>query len=184
MKKLLCSLIFCLCGAAAFASGKAPVPTVAQIDLQRYMGRWYEIARLPNRFEKDCVGVFADYTLLPEGKVRIVNSCHKKRLDAPMQASEGKAWAADRTNAKLKVRFFWPFYSHYWIMDIGPSYDYAVVGHPSRKYLWILSRKPSMDDKIYSELTEKIKAAGYDLSEFQKTPQWQELEAEPGQAAF
>ena len=89
-----------------------------------------------------------------------------------MTSARGKAWVVDETNhAKLKVRFFWPFWGSYWIIDLGKDYDYAVVGHPSRKYLWVLSRTPEMDDVLYYEILGKISQQGYDTSKLVRTIQ-------------
>ena len=84
----------------------------------------------------------------------------------------GKAWiAASETNAKLKVRFFWPFWAAYWIIDLGEAYEYAVVGHPKRKYLWILSRTPDMSPELYQAIVERVVKQGYDPGRIQKTLQ-------------
>lgn len=142
------------------------------VDIERYLGTWYEIARYPNRFEKQCVAVTADYSLRDDGKIRVVNACRKGGLDGPIKSIEGKAWVVDReTNAKLKVQFFWPFRGAYWIIDLGKDYDYAVVGHPNRKYLWILSRTPQMEPALYRVIVDRLAEQGYDPARLQKTLQ-------------
>jgi apolipoprotein D and lipocalin family protein len=155
----------------AFADSNPPLQAVAHVDLARYTGRWYEIARYPNRFERSCVSdVTATYTQLPDGRIEVVNSC--RNTDGREKASKGKAWVTDTiTNAKLKVMFFWPFSGKYWVIDLAPDYSYAVVGEPGRDYLWILSRTPQMSDATYGEILVGIRQRGYDPGKLLKTPQ-------------
>jgi len=151
---------------------RPPLRTVARVDLTRYAGTWYEIARYPNRFQKDCVATTATYTLRPDGRVTVVNRCRSKTLDGKPKEAKGIAWVVDTaSNAKLKVRFFWPFSGDYWIIDLGKDYEYAVVGHPKRSYLWILSRTPTLDEAVYQGILKRITAQGYDLKPLIKTPQ-------------
>jgi apolipoprotein D and lipocalin family protein len=146
--------------------------TVDKVDLNRYMGTWYEICRYPQIFEKNLVGVTATYSLMPNGKVRVINAGYKNTLDGKRVQAKGKAKVADKvTNAKLKVTFFWPFYGDYWIIELGENYEYAVVGNPKRTGLWLLSRTPQMDDKLYNSLLQKIEGHGYDLSKIEKPVQ-------------
>ena len=154
-----------------FAHADAPVRSVDKVDLGRYVGKWYEIATIPMSFQKGCVGVTATYTIREDGDVDVVNTCRKEQLDGPERSARGKAWSVDPSNAKLEVRFFWPFHGAYWVIDLGPDYEYAVVGHPSREYLWILSRKPQMDDATYDGILSRLRAQEYDLSLLLKTPQ-------------
>jgi len=150
----------------------APLQVVPSVDLERYLGTWYEIATIPQRFQKGCVGVTARYTLRNDGDIDVVNTCRKQTLDGEVRTAHGKAWVVDRaTNAKLKVRFFWPFSGDYWIIGLDEDYRWAVVGHPDRTYLWILSRTPQMDGALYDELLRRIAAQGYDLGKIQKTLQ-------------
>ena len=156
---------------AAFADSRAELKTVASVDLNRYLGRWYEIARYPNRFEKDCVAdVTAQYNLRPDGTIEVVNSC--RQADGKMKISKGSAKVADKqTNAKLKVTFFWPFYGNYWIIDLDPGYRYAVVSEPGRDYLWILSRTPKLEPDIYDAISKKLRESGFDPSRLIRPPQ-------------
>ena len=125
---------------------------VPHVDLEKYLGKWYEIAHLPFRFENDCTDITATYSLSKDGNVSVLNECLK---DGKLKRAKGKAKVVDKiSGAKLKVTFFWPFYGDYWIIDLGKDYNYAVVGTPNRKYLWILSRTPHMDDKLFSQLIE------------------------------
>lgn len=158
-------------GRSSASESKAPLPTVASVDLNRYIGRWYEIARTDNRFERSCAGdVTATYGLLEDGQVSVLNECRRK--DGSTERAHGKAKIADRqTNAKLRVTFFWPFYGDYWIIELDKDYRYAVVGEPDRKYLWILSRSAEMDDATYQRLVKRIAELGYDASKVMRTPQ-------------
>ena len=148
-----------------------PLATVPSVDLKRYVGTWYEIARYPNRFQKDCAGdTTADYTLLANGNIQVVNSC--REANGKMNTARGKAKIIDRTsNARLKVTFFWPFYGNYWIIGLAPDYSYAIVGEPDRKYLWILSRTPRMSAEKYADALKIIRDAGYDPTRLMQTPQ-------------
>jgi apolipoprotein D and lipocalin family protein len=150
---------------------KRPVQTVSSVELSRYTGTWYEIARYPNRFQKQCTGnVTATYELRDDGNVTVVNSC--KTEDGETDIAKGKAKIVDsRTNARLKVSFFGPFYGDYWIINLGPNYEYAVVGTPDRNYLWILSRTPQMDEALYDVLLQRVAAQGFDTARIVKTPQ-------------
>lgn len=173
MKNMLAVMM--LLGAATMTMADTkPLQTVPRVDLARYLGTWYEIATIPQRFQKGCTGVTANYTLRPDGDITVVNACRKDSLNGKFKSVTGKAWVTDKqTNAKLKVRFFWPFSGAYWIIELDSlNYQYAVVGHPNRQYLWILSRTPQMDDALYNELVSRIvNTHGYDVSKLKKTPQ-------------
>ena len=150
---------------------KSELEVVSSVDLSRYVGRWYEIARLPNRFEKKCAdSVTATYALRPDGKIEVVNRCRKS--SGQYTTAKGKAKIVDKkTNAKLKVTFFWPFYGDYWILDLGSNYEYAVVGDPSREYLWILSRTPQIEAALYQQLLARMAARGFKTELMIRTPQ-------------
>ncbi len=145
--------------------------TVERVDLSRYVGQWYEIARYPNRFERDCAAdVTATYGKRPDEKIQVINACRKS--DGSSKTVRGNAKVVDtQTNAKLKVTFFWPFYGDYWVIVLDSNYTYAVVGEPGRKYLWILSRTPALDEATYRKILDQIAAAGYDAGKLVKTPQ-------------
>lgn len=150
------------CRDAAAMSGMPPLRTVDSVDLNRYVGTWYEIARYPNSFQKGCLGSTASYTLRDDGEIDVVNSCRDAE-DGRTRRVEGRAWVVDpATNARLKVSFFWPFRGDYWIIDLGKEYEYAVVGTPNRKYLWVLSRTPAMDDAVYAAIMERVRRLGFD----------------------
>jgi apolipoprotein D and lipocalin family protein len=140
---------------------------VPQVELKRYLGKWYEIAHLPFRFEDDCTDITAIYSLSKDGNVSVLNECLK---DGKLKQAKGKAKVVDKnTGAKLKVTFFWPFYGDYWIINLGKDYTYAVVGTPNRKYLWILNRTPQMDDNLFSQLIEFVKSKGFNVTNLIKT---------------
>lgn len=171
--KTIVSLLFILAlGLAAAELLQKALEVVPRVDLERYLGTWYEIATIPQRFQKDCVGVTATYTLRDDGTIEVLNKCRKKTLDGEIKTVKGKAWVVDKdTNAKLKVQFFWPFRGDYWIIQLDPDYQYAVVGHPGRKYLWVLCRTPQMDEPLYQELVQRIANVGYDPSLIKRTLQ-------------
>jgi len=152
-----------------------PLPVVPYVDLTRYAGTWYEIARYPHSFQEGCVGSKATYTLRDDGKISILNECYDKSFSGKIRSAKGKAWIVDKeTNAKLKVSFFWPFAGDYWIVDLGENYEYAVIGHPKRKYLWILSRTKEIEGEVYEAILSRLKDKQYDTSKLIKTPQQKE----------
>ena len=142
---------------------------VPHVELDKYLGKWYEIAHLPAKFQEGCNETTATYTLSKDGSISVLNQSIK---NGKMKQAKGKAKVVDKnSNAKLKVTFFWPFRGDYWIIKLGSNYDYAVVGTPNRKYLWILNRTPQMDDKLYSQLIEYAKSKGFDVNKLIKTLQ-------------
>jgi apolipoprotein D and lipocalin family protein len=150
---------------------------VPELDLKRYAGTWYEIARLPNRFQKMCAGdVTATYVILENNNITVVNSCRK--ANGEWETAEGIARLADESgpNSKLEVRFapaflsFLPFvWGDYWVIELAPDYTYAVVGSPGRDYLWILSREPQMEVSLYEQLLESVEKQGYDPRDLVRT---------------
>lgn len=153
-----------------------PIPpdleTVPYVDLDRYLGEWFEIAAFPQRFEKDCFGSKAHYTKDDNATIRVENSCFKGSLDGPSKKVTGTAYVADpTTNAKLKVSFFWPFYGDYWIIALDPDYKYAMIGAPDRKYLWILSRSKTLSPETYEQLLSEANDLGFDTSKIKLMPQ-------------
>lgn len=164
------SMITCFFLGCASAP-QPPLDVVPAVDLSRYVGKWYEIASFPTWFQKGCTGSTAEYSLRPDGGIDVLNQC-RKMPDGGLDSARGKAWVTDpATNAKLRVQFFWPFSGDYWIIELGPDYEYSVVGHPSRDYLWILSRTPLMDEGRYQRILERVRQKGYDLSRLVRTRQ-------------
>ncbi len=172
MKHVFLILVLGILGLASASAQQKPLEVVDHVDLERYLGTWYEIATIPQRFQKGCVGVTATYSLRPDGTIRVINRCRKETLDGPLRDIEGKAWVVDKkTNAKLQVQFFWPFSGAYWIIELDADYKWAVVGHPNRNYLWILCRTPRMDPALYDDLINRIGNKGYDISKIKPTLQ-------------
>ncbi len=160
-------------------SANAPLRVVTPVDLSRYMGTWYEIARYPNRFQKQCTGnVTASYTLLMDGQVRVVNRCRNESGEIEEVEGRARRKSDSEPASKLQVRFapailsFLPFvWGDYWIIDLAPDYSYVAIGEPSRQYLWILSRTPTMDDVVYAGILDRLKGQQYDPSRLVKTKQ-------------
>lgn len=163
MKKyiaLLCTLIM-MCGCSA-GGGDAKIDnrTVQSLDLNRFMGKWYEIARYDHRFEEGMTLVTATYTMLDDGSVEVVNAGYK---DGEYKEIKGKAKLPDANDpGKLKVSFFLWFYSDYYVLDIAPDYSYVLIGSSSDKYLWIMSREETLSDDVLKGLLDKLRNRGYD----------------------
>jgi apolipoprotein D and lipocalin family protein len=161
-----------LTGIYAQDAGIQPVRTVDKVDLDRYMGKWFEIAAFPQKFQKGCHCTTAEYEMTDKGYVRVINTCRKGGPDGKVSRAKGKAFVVRGSgNAKLRVQFFWPFRGNYWIIDLAEDYTYAVVGDPSRKYLWILSRTPAMDPALYDEIVRRTEAQGFDTTKLVKADQ-------------
>jgi apolipoprotein D and lipocalin family protein len=165
-------LLFLFLPLILFGCGSSypPLEVVKNVDLKRYLGKWYEIARLPNSFQKNCFCSTAEYSILDEETVRVINSCRKGSPEGELDQAKGKAFIVPNTNnVKLKVQFFWPFRGDYWIIDLDEKdYTYSVVGHPNREYLWILCRTPQMETQLYNDLLKKIQAKGFDVTKLIK----------------
>lgn len=147
----------------ACSSKNPPLQTVQKVEIDRYLGTWYEIARYEHFFEKNCKNISANYSMLDEDTIKVINRCTNMLTNEKKEAI-GRAYAIDNTNSKLKVSFFRPFYGDYWVMILDENYDYVVVGTPSREYLWILCRKPILDEKIKNEILQKLPNLGFDTS--------------------
>lgn len=149
-----------------------PLETVPYVDLERYSGVWYEIARYDQWFQKGCIASTATYSKGRRNKINVVNECRLFELDGEIKSVKGKAKVVDQvSNAKLKVSFFWPFYGKYWVIDLGKDYEYAVVGHPKRNYLWILSRTKKMEPEVLAGILTRLQAQKYDTTKLIFTPQ-------------
>jgi apolipoprotein D and lipocalin family protein len=167
-------LAFRLSSTSRRNSPKLAVPAPAKpVDLERYLGLWYELGRLPNRFEQGCEGVTAEYAARSGGIIDVVNTCRQGAPDGARRISRGRAKiVASCGNAKLKVSFFGPFYlGNYWVLDHADDYAWSIVGEPSGRFLWILSRDPTPAEKIYDELVDRARAWGYDMARFRRTRQ-------------
>ena len=148
-----------------------PLQTVPSVDLQKYLGRWYEIAAFPQSFQKGCHCSVAEYSL-EKDFVRVINTCRKDSPEGKVKQAKGKAFVVKGSNnAKLRVQFFWPFRGDYWIIDLAEDYSYAVVGAPNRNYLWILSRTPQMGEGLYQEIIKRCADKGFDINKLVKSDQ-------------
>ncbi len=154
-------------------SPSTPLETVPYVDVQQYLGLWYEIARYPNNFQDQCFGgVTAEYSLRDDGRITVLNKCREESLDGPEDSTEGVARIVNKeTNAELKVRFFLFFEGDYFIIDLDEEYQWAVVGEPSRRFLWILSRTPTMDQEVYDDILSRLEEKDYDPAGLVLTPQ-------------
>lgn len=149
-----------------------PVQTVPFVDLAKYAGKWYEIASYPLSFQRGCHCTTATYTLTDKGYVTVENRCNRDSVTGKLSYIKGKAFVTKNSgNAKLKVQFFWPFTGKYWIIDLPEDYSYAVVSHPSKKYLWILSRTPKLDAVTYEGILQRLREKGFDLTKLKLTVQ-------------
>lgn len=151
-------------------SSRPPLQTAHNVDLSRYAGRWFEIAKYPNFFQRACVSdTMAEYSPLPDGSIRVVNSCRKK--DGTLQRVTGTAEVVPGSgNARLKVGFGGPFKGDYWILDFDrKDYSWALVGHPSRQFLWILARTPEIPQATYDKIVASAVRQGYDAGRIERT---------------
>ncbi len=161
------------CSADDASGGSAP-QTVASVDLERYAGLWYEMAKIPNRFQRKCAGgTTAEYTLREDGRIGVVNRC--RRADGSMMEAAGVARVVDSaTGAKLQVSFvslfgLQLFWGDYWVLGLGSEYEYAVVGHPDRRYGWVLARSTALSPEQWAEVYAILRNQGYDPVDFEKT---------------
>jgi apolipoprotein D and lipocalin family protein len=163
-------LILIMISFKSFSQSRPSV--VNSVDLNRYTGLWYEIARLPNPFEKNLKCITAKYTLREDGKISVLNSGHKISDPEKVSSSNGVAWVPDKNvPAKLKVQFFWPFSGNYWIIHLDKDYKYVLVGDPSFKYMWILCRESKMDEETYKMLLDRAVLEGFDIKPIIKVEQ-------------
>ncbi|MEN9717641.1 MAG: hypothetical protein RIQ99_519 [Pseudomonadota bacterium] len=181
MSKLLCTIAIgaiatltlggCSAVFAKHPVGNHAVPQPAKpVDLSRYLGRWYELARYEQGFQKDCDGVTADYALRTDGMISVINTCRKP--DGKVSQANGRAKVADlATNAKLKVSFFGPFFGNYWVLDRADDYSWAIIGEPSGRYLWILAREANPGVAATDTLITRAGALGYDTTMLRRTRQ-------------
>jgi apolipoprotein D and lipocalin family protein len=138
--------------------------TVNEVDINQYAGQWYEIARLPNSFEKGLECVTATYTLKKNDKIEVLNKGYSVKEEGKFKTAKGTAWVPDSDfPGRLKVRFFWPFAGDYFIISLDKNYRHALVGDPSRKYLWVLARSKSLSDLVYAELLETARNNGFEI---------------------
>lgn len=158
------------CVGKAGPVGNIAVPQPAKaVVVEQYLGKWYEMARYEAPFQKDCEGVTADYSLRDDGKIKVINSCLK---DGKRKTAIGKAKIVDGSeNAKLRVSFFGPFYGDYWVLDRADDYSWAIVGEPSGRYLWMLTRQAQPDPSVRALIEQRVKQLGYDWNLVRQTDQ-------------
>ena len=169
MKRYLLSiaiLALTACAGKPGPVGNIAVPHPAKsVELEKYLGRWYEMARYEAPFQKGCEAVTADYSLRDDGGIKVINSCRKGAVDGEMKQATGKAKIVDSASgAKLKVSFFGPFYGDYWVLDRAEDYSWSIVGEPSGRYLWILTRIAKPSAATRQQLETRVKQLGYDWS--------------------
>jgi apolipoprotein D and lipocalin family protein len=181
-----CMLVFAPAALSDTGSARVPEPTSALVpiitlNVPRYMGTWYEIAKFPNRFQKNCAGfTTARYSLLSNDRLEVINRC--QRTDGNYEEAQGEArQIGGAYSAKLKVRFaprwlsFLPFvWGDYWVIELDDDYQLAAVSEPKREFLWILSRTPVVSQKAYSGLLNRLSQKGFDVSRLEITRQTKE----------
>jgi len=149
-----------------------PLRTVERVELGRYLGTWYEIASFPQRFQRGCTATTETYTARDDGQIDVLNRCRKDSLDGEEKSARGRARVVDPvSNARLEVSFFRPFWGDYWIIDLDADYQFAVVGHPNRDYLWILSRAAALPEATYQAILSRLEAQGYETERLVRTLQ-------------
>lgn len=173
MRNRLCGILFflpLLCTCQNQDMSIINNSTVQSVDINRYLGKWYEIARFPHRFEKDLIGTTANYALREDGKIAVTNAGYKKSFEGDYKEARGVAKIPNVEDpSKLRVSFFLFFYADYFILELDTTnYQYALVGSSSDNYLWILSRNPLMTDETYTMLVEKARARGYQVEKLIK----------------
>lgn len=155
-----------------------PLQTVERVDLDRYLGRWFEIARFDNRFERGCDGVTADYALRDDGLISVTNTCYQGGLDGDRREANGRARVVDGSrNTKLEVSFFGPFWGDYWVIGLDEDYQWALVSEPEGRFLWILAREPQMDEEVLSARLEELEAMGFDTAHLIYPEQWPDADS-------
>jgi len=165
-------IVFAMPACKSKAQNMIDTSVVKELELNRYLGTWYEIARFPHSFEKKLQGVTATYSLRKDGKIKVLNQGYKGSIDGPLSTAVGKAKIPDPSQpSKLKVSFFLFFYGDYFVMELDPGYQWAMIGSSSPDFFWILSRTPKMDPAVYNNLIENAKKRGYDISRIQVVQQ-------------
>ncbi len=174
--KLFTAGAFLLSSSIALAQAVGELKSIPGLDVDRYLGRWVEIAKFPNRFQKKCISdTSAQYSLMSDGSIKVLNQCRLQ--NGQMDQATGQARrVGSTTSAKLKVRFapawlsFLPFvWGDYWVIDLDDKYELAAVSEPKREYLWILSRTPVVDESRYTALLARLTAMGFETSQLEKT---------------
>ena len=166
-------LLFTGCATSGGTHSKAPLKTVNHVDLDRYMGDWFVIANIPSlSAEKGVVGSVERYARRTDGDIDNVFEAYADSFFGKKVRFKARAWVVDqKSNAEWKVQFFWPIRFAYLTIDLDPAYQWTVVGHPSREYLWIMSRSKTLDEATYQAIVKRCEDQGYDISRIRKVPQ-------------
>jgi len=181
MKQFISILALLALSGCAMMRGGPPLETVDSVDLERYMGQWYVIANIPYFGERGNVAGRAIYRMRDDGRMDDLYLYREGSFEAPEEEMEGIAWVVDEeTNAQWKVQFYWPIRFGYYIIGLDEDYRWAVVGHPSREYAWIMAREPELSDERYGALLELLEARGFDATLLEKVPQRPEQVGQPG----
>lgn len=181
MKQFISILALLALSGCAMMRGGPPLETVERVDLERYMGQWYVIANIPYFGERGNVAGRAIYRLREDGRIDDIYRYREGDFDAPEKEMRGVAWVVDAaTNAEWKVQFYWPIRFGYYIIGLDETYDWAVVGHPSREYAWIMAREPELSDERYAELLALLDRKGFEAGALKKVPQRPEQLGQPG----
>jgi lipocalin len=181
MKIKIFVMFFIIAGICPFLACKKDIvkidkTPVDSLNIQKYLGTWFEIARFDHSFERNLTGVTATYTLKDDGSIKVVNQGYENTLKGNYKKAEGKAKIPDTNKpSRLRVSFFWIFYSDYLVLELDPDYQWALIGSSSDKYLWILSRTPELPDSVFTEILAKAKKRGYDTSKLIKVLQKRDL---------
>ena len=145
------------------------LPTVENVDLEKYMGKWYDIAHFPATFLEGCENITAEYTITGKNYVKVFNRCVKGKT-GKVSSIRGKAFIVKGSkNSKLKVQFFWPFRADYWIIELDENYQYAAIGGPKRTYAWVLARTPAPDEKMVKKMIDSLEKEGFDVNKLERT---------------
>ncbi len=160
--------LFAMALVAGCTTPASPLPTVQSVDLGRYHGTWYEIARLPNRFQSMCVSDTQAAYRLDGGVVSVMNQC--RTSEGTFEQADGIAKVVEGSRgAKLRVSFFRPFYGDYWILELDPDYRWVLIGEPGRQYAWVLARQPQLEEATLQRLLARASALGFDRQAFVRT---------------
>jgi apolipoprotein D and lipocalin family protein len=172
LTSLLFAALIALLAGCSTTPARPPLKTVAHIDLLRFMGDWHVFANIPYALERGKVGTFDRYALRPDGRIQNSFFFRRGSLDAPLKEWRGIAWVHDKTsNAEWRVQFIWPLRVPFLVIDLDPQYQWAVIGHPSRKLAWVLTRKTTLAEGTYHSILKRLKEQGYDASLLRQVPQ-------------
>ncbi len=185
LRLLNCAMVALLCISCAASTTKRqklpPLAVQSQVDLAKFMGRWYVIANIPYRAEAGKVGSYVEYHPRSDGRMDDLYFFRKKSFANPITQWSGVAWVVDRqSNARWLAQFIWPFKFDYLILATAPDYSWAIVGHPSRDLAWVFARDASMDDALYQQLRGKLSAMGYDVARVLRVAQKPQDLGQPG----